>query len=53
MNSFASKATLTSGNRTYTFFRLPALEVRGFNLGRLPFSLKILLENLLRREDDG
>jgi aconitate hydratase len=51
MNSFASKATLTSGNRTYTFFRLPALEVRGFNLGRLPFSLKILLENLLRRED--
>jgi aconitate hydratase len=51
MNSFDSKSTLTSGNRTYTFFRLPALTARGFNLSRLPFSLKILLENLLRRED--
>ncbi len=51
MNSFASRATLTSGNRSYTIYRLPALEQRGFNLNRLPFSLKILLENLLRRED--
>jgi aconitate hydratase len=32
-------------------YRLPALEARGFNLSQLPFSLKILLENLLRRED--
>ena len=51
MNSFASQATLTSGNRSYTIYRLPALTARGFNLSRLPFSLKILLENLLRRED--
>ena len=51
MNSFSSKAVLTSGNRSYTFYRLPALTARGFNLARLPFSLKILLENLLRRED--
>src|SRR6516225_7735243 len=51
MNSFASRATLTSGNRSYTIFRLPALKARGFDLSRLPFSLKILLENLLRRED--
>jgi aconitate hydratase len=51
MNSFASRDTLTSGNRSYTIFRLPALATRGFNLDRLPFSLKILLENLLRRED--
>ncbi len=51
MNSFASRAKLTSGNRTYTIYHLPALEARGFNLSRLPFSLKILLENLLRRED--
>ena len=51
MNSFASRATLTSGNRSYTFYSLPALTARGFNLSRLPFSLKILLENLLRRED--
>ncbi len=51
MNSFDSKATLNSGNSSYTIFRLPALEGRGFNLHRLPFSLRILLENLLRRED--
>ena len=51
MNSFASRATLTSGNRTYSIYRLPALAARGFNLSRLPFSLKILLENRLRRED--
>ena len=51
MNSFASQATLTSGSSTYTIYRLPALTARGFNLSRLPFSLKILLENLLRRED--
>ena len=51
MNSFASRATLKAGNQSHTIFRLPALEARGFNLSRLPFSLKILLENLLRRED--
>jgi len=51
MNSFLSKATLHSGNRAYTIYSLPALASRGFNLSRLPFSLKILLENLLRRED--
>ncbi len=50
-NSFSSKAVLTSGNHSYTIYRLPALTARGFNLSRLPFSLKILLENLLRRED--
>jgi aconitate hydratase len=51
MNSFDSKATLVSGNRAYAIYRLPSLTARGFNLSRLPFSLKILLENLLRRED--
>src|SRR5579859_1369066 len=51
MNSFSSRATLTSGTRSYAYYSLPALEARGFNLARLPFSLKILLENLLRRED--
>ena len=50
-NSFDSRATLTSGGKQYTYFRLPALAQKGFNLDRLPFSLKILLENLLRRED--
>ena len=51
MNSFDSRSSLSSGNRSYTMYRLPALEARGFDLSRLPFSLKILLENLLRRED--
>jgi len=51
MNSFNSRASLKSGAKTYTIYRLPALEAKGFNLARLPFSLKILLENLLRRED--
>ncbi|MGB6973609.1 MAG: aconitate hydratase AcnA [Terracidiphilus sp.] len=51
MNSFSSRATLTPGRKTYTLFRLPAVAERGFNLARLPFSLKILIENLLRRED--
>jgi aconitate hydratase len=51
MNSFNSRATLSSGKNSYTIYRLPALEAHGFNLSRLPFSLKILLENLLRRED--
>src|SRR5579871_3306343 len=51
MNSFNSRATLKSGATSYTIHRLPALEAEGFNLKRLPFSLKILLENLLRRED--
>ena len=51
MNSFDSRGTLQSGNHSYTIYRLPALEAKGLNLSRLPFSLKILLENLLRRED--
>jgi len=51
MNSFNSRAVLNSGNRNYAIYRLPALTARGFDLSRLPFSLKILLENLLRRED--
>ena len=50
-NSFNSRASLKSGSKSYTIFRLPALSARGFDLSRLPFSLKILLENLLRRED--
>ena len=46
MNSFASRAVLISGNRNYTIFSLPTLSAGGFNLSRLPFSLKILLEIL-------
>ncbi|HVR47386.1 MAG TPA: aconitate hydratase AcnA [Candidatus Binatia bacterium] len=51
-NSFGALETLHAGERSYSYFRLEALERRGFpSLTRLPFSLKILLENLLRFED--
>src|SRR5438034_9709604 len=53
-NSFGARATLAVNGRPYTIFRLDALKgpSRG-NSDRLPFSLKILLENLLRNEDGG
>ncbi len=50
-DSFKSLSTLTSGSTTYNLFRLKALEGTGVDLTRLPFSLRILLENLLRHED--
>ena len=51
-NSFGSRATLEVDGRTYTIFRLDALSgPSGGNAARLPVSLKILLENLLRNED--
>lgn len=48
-DSFGAKATLTSGNQTVTYFSLAALTE--YDLTHLPFSLRILLENLLRHED--
>jgi aconitate hydratase len=51
MNTFGSQSELKAGGKTYEIFRLSALEKKGISLHRLPFSLKILLENLLRRED--
>ncbi|HLJ79181.1 MAG TPA: aconitase family protein, partial [Acidobacteriaceae bacterium] len=51
MNSFGSQSELKAGARTYEIFRLSALEKRGIDLKRLPYSLRILLENLLRHED--
>src|SRR6185437_6221735 len=44
-------AELKSGDKTVRYFRLSALEASGAKLERLPYSLRILLENLLRRED--
>src|ERR1700744_3076161 len=49
-NSFGSKATLEVGGRSYDIYRIEALQSK-FDVARLPFSLKILLENLLRNED--
>jgi aconitate hydratase len=51
MNSFGSQSQLKSGDRAYEIFRLDALTKKGIKLGRLPYSLRILLENLLRHED--
>jgi len=49
-NSFDAKATLSVGDRQYEIYRLDALQAE-HDVARLPFSLKILLENLLRNED--
>jgi aconitate hydratase len=50
-NSFGSQANLKVGDRDYTVFRLDTLAKALPNAGRLPFALKVLLENLLRTED--
>src|ERR1700759_3182605 len=49
-NSFNARADLEVGGNTYEIYRLDALQEK-FDVARLPFSLKILLENLLRTED--
>ena len=51
LNTFGSAATFPVGSRTYQIRRLSALEKAGFDLGRVPVSIKVLLENLLRFED--
>jgi aconitate hydratase len=51
-DSFGARGTLGVGGREYEIFRLDALQER-FDVARLPFSLKILLENLLRTEGGG
>ena len=51
-NSFGAASTLRAGNADYRIFRLRGLEEQGVgNVARLPFTTKILLENLLRQED--
>ena len=53
-NSFRSRDTLTVDGQPYTFYRLDALSgLSGNTVSRLPFSLRVLLENLLRNEDGG
>ena len=51
MNSFGARGTLDSGGTTYGIFRLNALS--GHKIGRLPYTLRVLLENLLRTEGQG
>src|SRR5436189_5254022 len=50
-DSFASRGTLKIDNEDYTIYRLAAVYKKHPQAARLPFSLKILLENLLRTED--
>ena len=50
-NSFGAKRTMTAGGRSFRIAHLPTLEAAGLPVARLPYALKILLENLLRRED--
>ena len=50
-NSFGARATFKVGDKEYELYRLDALDKRGISTRHLPFSLRILLENLLRTED--
>src|SRR6201986_3498653 len=51
-NSFGAMSTLEVGEHSYEIFRLDALQQR-YDVARLPYSLKVLLENLLRTEGNG
>ena len=52
LDSFKSRKTLTVQNKTYTYFSLPDAEKNGLSgISRLPYAMKVLLENLLRHED--
>jgi aconitate hydratase A / 2-methylisocitrate dehydratase len=53
LDSFKTRTTLASGTDAVTIYSLKALEQQFPSVATLPFSLKILLENLLRREDNG
>ena len=51
-DSLRTRRTLSVGGRSYDYFSLPAAAEAGLgDIDRLPFSLKVLLENLLRFED--
>jgi len=53
LDSFDTKSTLKVGDQSYKIYRLDRLEKAGFkNVSRLPVALKVLLENLLRHEDN-
>ena len=51
-DSFKTKKTLKIGKKSYTYYSLKSAEKNGVqNISSLPFSIKVLLENLLRNED--
>ncbi len=52
LDSFKCQKTLTAGGKTYVYYSLPDAEANGLKgISKLPFSMKVLLENLLRHED--
>src|SRR6185436_6259242 len=53
LDSFKCRKTLKVGSKTYVYYSLPAAEKNGLKgISKLPYSMKVLLENLLRNEDD-
>jgi aconitate hydratase len=50
-NSFGAASILNAGGSQYLYYALEALERRGANISRIPYSIKILIENLLRTEN--
>lgn len=46
------KRLLTSKNKTFSYYSLAEMENQGFNIKKMPFSIRILLENVLRNYDD-
>ncbi|HZP45677.1 MAG TPA: aconitate hydratase AcnA [Candidatus Binataceae bacterium] len=50
-NSFGTRATLTVGASQYSIYSLENLAKQGYELDRLPYSIKVMIENVLRRED--
>src|SRR6186997_2107971 len=51
LDSYKARKTLSAGSRTLEYFSLPVLAEHGFDIAKMPFSMKIFLENLLRHED--
>ena len=51
LDSFKTRKTISAGGGTFEYFSLAALAAQGFDLAKMPFSMKIFLENLLRHED--
>jgi aconitate hydratase len=53
LNSFNAKKTLSSGGTEYQIYSLKSLKDKGYKIDKLPYCLRILLENLLRTEDNS
>ena len=52
MNTFGSRSNLRVGDKEYEIYRIDALDKQGISTAKLPYSMRILLENLLRFEDE-